>query len=72
MFGEQTFAQLRTGFTATEIIRTDRDWEPWTATSTFTQLLSSKRRSFASAISVIYIIHVHVPKAGPAPSDTVQ
>ena len=41
MFGEQTFAQLRTGFTSTETTRTVRDGESWTATSTFTQLLSS-------------------------------
>ena len=48
--GEQTFAQLRTGFrdklveccfTVTETIGLIRDGEPRTATSTFTQLLSS-------------------------------
>ena len=41
MFGEQTFAQLRTGFTSTETAGTLRDEEPKTPFSTFTQLLSS-------------------------------
>ena len=45
MFGEQTFAQLRTGF---------RDGEPKTATSTFTHLLSSECLSSSSMLLYVH------------------
>ena len=60
-FGRTTAGQklvLRTlltyCFTPTKTIRTVRDWEPRTATSTFTQLLS-----FEEVLQVNMVLNVH-------------